>query len=59
MLRQFWNTLAKYFWGIGSKGGSSIKYLLRNQNYPLPLFLDLPTHYYLKFSTSPALFNNL
>ena len=27
-LCQIWNTLAKYFWGIGSKGGSFVKYRL-------------------------------
>ena len=45
ILCQFWDTLAEYFWDIGSKVGSFVKYLLWHQSYfgtdYLP-FLDLP-----------------
>ena len=33
ILYQFWNTFAEYFWNIGSKIWSFVKYLLWYQNY--------------------------
>ena len=46
-MRQFWDTLAEYFWDIGSKVGSFVKYLLWHQNYfgmdyTLPIFRSTP-----------------
>ena len=59
ILCQICNKLAKYFWGIGSKGGSFVKYRLWHQNYfgmdypPIfrstPPHYALPIHYYLNF----------
>ena len=75
MLCHFWNTIAEYFWDIGSKIGSFVKYLLWQQHYfgtdypPPSIFRSTSPHYALPvpslalpvnvFSTPPPLFSIL
>ena len=62
ILRQFWNTLAEYFWNTGSKIRSFVMYLSWHQNTlewinspPYPHHFALSAHWYINFLNSPII----